>query len=515
VRALCQSTNLRPATDIFSRSGANIGDLDDWYTDARFAQQYLTGTNPTTIQLLSPAFLVEFREAATDQGRKDISDILVNANKSSLYMTDCSYFRDALQVGTHDPIVLKTDDKDEPTRYGCASVTLFQLHDDGKLHPLGIVIDYKGTMKESVTLFNKRISPSDPTRGEFWPWRYAKTCAQSSDWTLHEITVHLVNTHLIEEAIIVATHRNIPVDNIIYQILEPHWFRTLSLNAAARETLVPKVVLALTGYSEDQGHKFINHAYSNFNFKERYVPKDLKTRGFDPAELSAPRFRNSVYAQNINLMWNAIRTFVNSMVRLKYKTPADVTGDDHITKWYQEIQSDKGAKIPSFPKITTVEELVDAITMCIHIASPQHSAVNYLQSFYQTFVINKPPCLFQPLPGNLDSLKLVTEGFLVKSLPIGHQRQWLLAAHIPWLLSFRPAEDNNLINYAASLYNVYKKKGPEERGAEITAIAKAFYDGLVRLIDKFEEQSQGMGEKEMMIKYKVLDPREAAVSILI
>ena len=138
--------------------------------------------------------------------------------------------------------------KDEETRYGCAPVTLFQLHDDGRLHPLGIVVDYLGTMQDSVCFFNDRTSPSDPKRGESWPWRYAKTCAQVADWSLHEVVVHLTNTHLIEESTIVATHRNIPEDNIIFQLLEPHWYKTLSLNAAARETLVPKVVLALTGY---------------------------------------------------------------------------------------------------------------------------------------------------------------------------------------------------------------------------------------------------------------------------
>ena len=134
--------------------------------------------------------------------------------------------------------------------------------------------------------------------------------------------------------------------------------------------------------------------------------------------------------------------------------------------------------------------------MCIHIASPQHSAVNYLQSFYQAFVINKLPCLFQPLPTTLEDLQAVDEQFLVKSLPIGHQRYWLLAAHIPWLLSFRPAEDNSLINYAASLWNLYKKKGNKEKGPQITEIAKTFYEDLRGLIVAFEAQSKRMGKKE-------------------
>ena len=69
-------------------------------------------------------------------------------------------------------------------------------------------------MDKSVTIFNKRMSPSDSTSGEKddWPWRYAKTCAQVTDWMRHELTVHLTLSHLVEEAIIVATNRTIPMD---------------------------------------------------------------------------------------------------------------------------------------------------------------------------------------------------------------------------------------------------------------------------------------------------------------
>lgn len=429
-------------------------------------------------------------------------------------MTDCSYFRTALKLNPDDDIVLKPADKTEPTRYGCASVTLFQLHETGNLHPLGIVIDYKGSMKNSVVIFNERVSHTDSAAGESWHWRYAKTCAQSSDWTLHELTVHLVNTHFIEEAIIVATHRCIPVGNIIYQLLEPHWYRTLSLNAAARETLVPSVVFALVGYSEDQGYNFLQHAYHDFKFQDKYVPKDLRDRGFPIKDLGSGRFRNCSYARNINLMWSTIRKFVSSMVALQYKSDSQVASDEEIKAWCKEIRSPTGAQIDSFPTISTLDQLIDAITMCIHIASPQHTAVNYLQSFYQTFVINKPPCLYQPLPTTLANLKGIDESFLVKSLPIGHQRHWLLASHIPWLLSFRPADENNLINYAASLWNLYKKKRPDENGPQITGFAKTFYEDLRKLVDVFETKTQDMGKKEKQIPYRVLDPREAAVSIL-
>ena len=94
-------------------------------------------------------------------------------------------------------------------------------------------------MDASVTIFNRRVSSASTLpEKEDWPWRYAKMCAQVSDWAHHEITVHLVHTHFVEEATIVAAHRTIDPSHVVFKLLEPHWNVTLSLNAAARTTLV-------------------------------------------------------------------------------------------------------------------------------------------------------------------------------------------------------------------------------------------------------------------------------------
>lgn len=60
-------------------------------------------------------------------------------------MQDCSYFRDAIGVEGHH--VIESDG-----RFFCATVSLFQLHYDGRLHPLAIVIDFKGSFDKSVTI---------------------------------------------------------------------------------------------------------------------------------------------------------------------------------------------------------------------------------------------------------------------------------------------------------------------------------------------------------------------------
>lgn len=195
-------------------SEPNIGDLKThkWYTDEVFAQQQFTGTNPVTIKIASPEWVQGFTKAAASQNLTQHVALIDSASKtSSLFVQDCGYYRTALGMSADADFKADDTPKDKP-RYACSSVTLFHLTDSGKLHPLAVVIDYKGSIEKSVTIFNTRKSPDEQTdQANDWPWRYAKSVAQSSDWLQHELTVHLTNCHLVEEATIVS----------IFAILDP------------------------------------------------------------------------------------------------------------------------------------------------------------------------------------------------------------------------------------------------------------------------------------------------------
>ncbi|KAI1128617.1 lipoxygenase [Nemania abortiva] len=504
----------KSGTDI--AKGDNIGLKDDWFSDRRFAEQSFSGTNPVTITKPPKALVKEFIETAMKNGDEEWAKLLPQIEES-LLVQDYSYFRKAIGV---DPTkIMQHQEPGADMCWSVASVALFQLHDDGKLHPIAITIDYKDTMANSVTLFNKRKNPSDSTDGEKedWPWRYAKTCALSSDWVRHELTVHLTDAHLIEEAIIVATNRTIPMDHVIYKILSPHWYKTLSLNAAARSTLVPQVVQDIIGFSPQQTSSFVKHAYEEFDFVGNYVPEQLKRRGFpgDPNDLKDKRYKNYPYAKDMSAMWLVIRQYVKEMLLTEYSGSDEdvdkkIQDDDYIAHWCTEVQT--GAWIKTFPTITTLDQLIDAITMCIHIAAPYHTAVNYLQNYYQAFVAARPSSLCTEPPTALDQLKAYKESDLVMALPINRQRQWLLASHIPWLLSFKVASDRSLLNFALSQYHVYKwKRGEKEE--KIRDATYNFYLALTALQGHFYNVAAEMDEGS--IPYMVLDPGNTAVSILI
>jgi hypothetical protein len=498
-------------TDI--EGGGNIGLLHDWFSDRRFADQQFTGTNPTTITRATPAWIADFIAAARAGGYHKWATALTRANPKSLLVQDGSYFRRA--VGESDPTAVlhhKQPASDECWTVG--AVSLFQLHEDGKLHPVAICIDYRGSLDKSVTIFNQRMSPRESTRSEKedWPWRYAKTCAQVTDWMRHELAVHLTLSHFVEEAIIVATNRTLPMDHPVYRLLYPHWYKTLSLNAAGRSTLVPQVAVDIVGISPDQCYHFLCDAYDTYDFVGSYVPNDLKRRGFPNTQegLQHPRYKNYPYAKNVLALWTSIRAYVKAMLQLPLPSDAAVAADEALQHWATEIKT--AAHMPTFPEMTTLDALVDAVTMCIFIASPFHTAINYLQNFYQAFVIAKPPALCSAPPTTLDQLRGYKEQDLVAALPINRQRQWLLAAQVPWLLSFKVEPDRSLLNYAASQWRVYKYK-KDEKDVRVKEASERLYGDLQGLQKQFFRNSAAMDKGS--IPYMVLDPGLTAVSILI
>ncbi|KAI1052890.1 hypothetical protein LB506_010100 [Fusarium annulatum] len=511
--------------------GRNMGEHDDWYSDAKFAQQHFSGVNPSTIETAPAEKIKTYIAEAEKQGLDAVKKLLEECK--DILIQDYSYFREATGVKNDEEFkntIPNPDPSGQPSyRYAAASVVVFQLHEDGRLHPLAITLDYKGSLDNSVTIFNKRLNPDDKGKiaeKDDWPWRYAKTVAQTADWARHEVATHLVDTHMIEEAIIVATNRTIPERHILYEILSPHWFRTLALNDAARKLLVPLVIARISGFASGQkpdpkvgAFGLVNWSYKNFNFQDKYIPNDLKKRGFDIEGEKSDKYRNYPYASDMYLLWGIIREFVKSVLETKYTSDDVVAKEACIADWCKEIQT--SGQIPSFPTITTVGQLIDAVTMCIHTASPQHTAVNYLQDYYYSFVPSKPPALCTPLPKSLADLEGYTEQHLTDALPIGLKdakwKDWLLAAQLPELLSFKVEDRYNLITYAKSLYNVNKDRtiteNKELNSEAIKDAAEVFYSRLKNAGLAFDYFSaiQTPGS----IEYPVLQPEVTAVSILI
>lgn len=211
-------------------------------------------------------------------------------------------------------------------------------------------------------------------------------------------------------------------------------------------------------------------------------------------------------------MWETLQRFVSSILKIYYKFDADVASDENIALWCEEMQSSNGGQMTSFPDIQTIEDLVNAVTMCIHIASPLHSSVNYLQSYYQSFVPNKPASLMRPLPNTLTQLMTYKEEDIIASLPVNDSHVWLMSSQLPYLLSYGVAPDQTLISYAKTL-KVEARQRKEKGWQGVEAAAKTFCEDLLELGAMFAKNSDAMDDE--IVPYTAMDPMEMAVSILI
>ncbi|PRP80969.1 hypothetical protein PROFUN_11083 [Planoprotostelium fungivorum] len=546
----------------------NVGDLENfWFSDEMFAHQQFSGTNPSTIRSLASRedgdqndrWYERFVESAREQ---KVDGMFKEAlgDRQFLFVQDLSFYQD--QVGLKRTKTSKgyfftsgaPAAGEAGSKYAVASVGLFHLEESGKLHPIAIVIDWRGhtddrTMGESLCLWNKRKNSSvkDHDQEHDWPWRYAKTALQTSDWLSHEVGSHLVHTHFVEEAVIVAAHRAFQSAHPVFRLLSTHWNTTLSINYGARTVLVPNVVSPLVGMTAEQLEKVMNwEYYHHFDWQKRYVPEDLKARGF--TDLDDPRFKNYSYGRNIVRLWSVIREFVYDSLKVHYtqnKVVSDrlVRIDSQVRNWSREMrrkpesgatevegkeeyeveesdadrQRDQnktgGGGMTSFPVIETFDQLVDAVTMCIHIASTQHTAVNYLQKFYLSFVVNRPPCLFYPPPTHLERLKAFDEEDLIRSLPINRwPAEWLLASHLPDLLSYKVSSDQSLIGFAQNVKAHADIAGDIRQQETATNFLTGLYKLNVEFLKMSEENDQ-LGKHHM--DYTVLAPQVTANSILI
>lgn len=526
----------------------NVGDRPDWYTDAIFGQQFFTGPNPTSITLApknvapndekNPRWVEQFLEAAYNQDNQEVVSLLSNCD-DEFYVADYSYFRKDLGIPDGNAITAgDLNPRSSCPRYGCAAVALFRLFKGkgaGKLHPLAIILDYKSRIENSVVIFNQRLSPEDPSTTEAtdWPWRYAKTCVMVSDWAHHEIVVHLVNTHLVQEVVIVAANRSFSRNSGIFRLLEAHWDKTLALNLAARQTLIPAVIIPICPFPLPLVYQLINKTYLQFDWRKNAIPNDLVARGFDAAgdwEPSNKKFHNYGYARNMRDLWGVLRKFVSLYLSSfpEYKTDQSIKENEEIKKWVNEMRGAKCGNLQSFPEtIETRDQLVDALTMCIHIASPQHTAINYLQNYYQAFVAAKPPALYKPLPETLEQLKKYGESHLVEALPILGGSHWKLASYLSYLLSLQGKGDTTLLDYAESLAS---GKGIKKH-ADLPPLDKSIQDAIKKAGTQFKSALTGLSKKFKdynkdidaipqlpdieQYRYTVLDPGKTTSSILI
>lgn len=235
-----------------------------------------------------------------------------------------------------------------------------------------------------------RCDPSDPASpvvlpslqpDRQWAWQLAKLCVQVADGNYHELFVHLARTHLVIEAVAVATHRHLSDEHPLWALLVRHFEGTMFINEAAATSLITPggpIDHIFAGTIASSQQTAID-ARLSFDFTAGILANDLQRRGVtaNSALVDYP------WRDDALLVWSAIERWVGDYVTVYYDNDAAVTGDTELADWSNEI-ADAG-RLKGFALPLTIPDLIATCTMIIFTASAQHASVNFPQRTIMAF----------------------------------------------------------------------------------------------------------------------------------
>ena len=345
-----------------------------WADDDFFAWQRLAGPNPVMLQQLSspPA------EFAIDDdrlpGALTLSGLVASG---ALYLCDYAYL-EGIPRQVHDGTQV----------HAPPAKALFAMI-DGRLQPLAIQL---GQSAAPSTVF----TPADGTG-----WTMAKLVVQTADLNVHELITHLARTHFTLEGVAVATSRTLSCRHPIHALLWPHLRFLIFNNFEGRELLLNPTGWASELLAGGMAGNLELLERSRLGYPERdippwdidnwHLPKELAARGVDnPEQLPDYPFRDDGL-----LIWKEIGVFVREYVQHFFVDDATVRDDEETQSWARELASSMGAGLRGVSgQLADREALSDLLHRILWASGPLHSAVNYPQYEYMSFVPNMPAGLY-------------------------------------------------------------------------------------------------------------------------
>lgn len=357
---------LRPMPEVASR----------WMEDREFARQRLDGINPFLITRITE---IPEKFAVDDEVLKGVLPDGMTLNglleEGRIYMIDYAAIEGA-------PITLG--------RFQEAPMALFWVDQTRKLMPLAIQLGQSQTTAPVV------FTPAD----NWWTWLMARTFVQSAEGTYHEIIAHLTRTHLVMEPFWVAAARTLPPQHPVHVLLRPHFTGTININYEARtELIVPNGPIDETIAVGTEGAYWLaNNAYSDWRFEDWNPYNEMGRRGVLDADL-LPGYH---YRDDSLRLFDAIGAYTGQLLRLYYKSDADIQGDTELQAWIAELISKDGGRVKGLPltdgKLGTFDDLHKIIRQVVYLVSAEHAAVNNGQYDQFGFIPNTPGAMYLPAP---------------------------------------------------------------------------------------------------------------------
>jgi arachidonate 5-lipoxygenase len=373
--------------------------VDHWKDDVELCRQLIQGVNPLVIRAVcSTAEIPPAMVGLSAQGcslEQLISD-------KRLFILD--YARLA-PFGRHRSMVF----------YAPIALVYRELLQDGgsRLNLVGIQL----TRNEGPGNVVYTAGASPPNR-----YLYAKIQLACADNQYHQFISHLGLAHLAMEPLVIAHHNVFRSRknrcHPIGKLLAPHLRETIAINYLARQTLVADPEIAFTDRTFAPGTRqalalFLS-AWKDHDFSRSSFPDELASRGFDEDchdEVDGYYYRDDGFK-----IWRALERYVTEIVAAVYPGDRAVAADEVVQRWAFECSAEELADIPGFPRaITSRRGLVKTLTTIIFQASAFHSAVNFPQRQYLSYVPNRPDATFAEMPpGDAD---ISMDFILLNALP--------------------------------------------------------------------------------------------------
>ncbi|KAM0911545.1 hypothetical protein ACQ4PT_013392 [Festuca glaucescens] len=406
-------------------------DRFSWFEDEEFGRQTLAGLNPNCIRLLMEFPIVSKLDAAVYGPPESAltKELLQKRMKGRLTVDEALGDKRLFLLDYHDvflPYVHKVRELPDTTLYG--SRTVFFLTDEGTLMPLAIEL----TRPQSPTKPQwKRAFTHGPDATEKWLWKLAKAHVLTHDSAYHQLVSHWLRTHACAEPYIIATNRQLSRMHPVYRLLHPHLRYTMEINAMARDRLInADGVFEETYWPGRYSVELTSVAYdATWQFNTEALPEDLVSRGLavrrDDGELELT-IKDYPYANDGLLIWNAIEQWATDYVDFYYKSNEDVTGDEELQAWWEEVRTkghaDKKDE-PWWPVCNSKDNLVQVLNSIMWVTSGYHAAVNFGLYQFAGYFPNRPTVVRKNIPveeNREDDMKKFMarpEEFLLESLP--------------------------------------------------------------------------------------------------
>ncbi|KAJ8561474.1 hypothetical protein K7X08_033951 [Anisodus acutangulus] len=315
-----------------------------------------------------------------------------------------------------------------------ASRTLLFLKDDATLKPLAIELSLPGV--SPGTEIHRVFRPG--TNGtEAALWQLAKAHVAVNDSGYHQPISHWLKTHAVVEPFIIATRRQ--------------------LSALARSTVLKAGgIIEKTLYSGEVSMELSSSLYKEWRFDEQSLPGDLLKRW-------------TRYLGSNQEMGNT------DFCLHFYKDDNSLISDHEIQEWWSELQKighgDKCHKTWWYP-MTTLSDLVEALTTLIWISSGLHASVNFGQYGYVGHPLNRRN--FIPMEGTKEFAEFLhdPDKFFLKTLP--NRSEITLYMVLLEVLS-APTSDEVYLGQRQSLNwidDVWVKKRFDQFAAELNEVGK-------------------------------------------